>query len=147
MNNNFKLYCFSNNSNGTADLLVCDGNDQLIATIQEAVWNGENVAENPEDSLGNIQCLFYAESVGLITYDLIADEEEGPTESRPYTRNCIYSGLVDLNPVGAIALEEVIKHRACSPVDPDGKKMLEHLADLGVIDADDIDDITKESAA
>lgn len=111
-----KLYVTDMEPNGTRSLIITDEDGQVLEIIDEAVfgnlspkkfgWSG--------DSLGNIDALYYGESVGMVEY---SDENLDSIQNGEYS---------DIIQVVEVELDEVLEHIATSPVD-DGSLTLKIL--------------------
>lgn len=133
-----KIYAFDSNPNGTTDIIIVDSWGTVLDSMSEALF-GRITAKDfgwGGDSLGNIDVLFYGESVGGVSYDQehhIWNEEtkEEEVDQDRSLADVIQAGEIsDLVQVIEIDLEEALNAIAVSPVS-DGSAVLEFLKKYG----------------
>ena len=117
-----KFYITDSNPNGTCDLIIVDGWDQVVGSVDEALfgrvppkdfgWSG--------DSLGNISAMFYGESVGMIGYDeeheVYGDDGQTVIETRSLVDEVQEHGFLgDVVQVIEVDYDTVREYLAVSP--------------------------------
>lgn len=129
-----KLYALPMNPNGTSDIIIADSHGTVLASMDEALfgclsakdfgWDG--------DSLGNIDVLYYGESVGMVSYDTEhhtwneETQEEEVDEDRSLVDVIQAGEISDLVQVIEIDIEEALSAVAVSPVS-DGSAVIDFL--------------------
>lgn len=126
------LYVTDMSSNGTRQLLICDEDSQVIASVDEAVFGGQLKFV---DSLGGAMGLINSDSVGYFEYCHEAyDCDEYGVEHlledsfvNMLLEHGEYQGVV---PVIRVSVEWVLEHIAISPVN-NGSEVLNVLKKYG----------------
>lgn len=74
----FRFFCYSNNSNGTADLIIVDQDNQIIASLDQFLFNPINDPDRNGALIGEMSICYYGESVGTIYPESYTITEDCP---------------------------------------------------------------------